>query len=295
MTWELTGVPYTSMATPGGIAEAISTLRWRGLATRLEALGVVDAGDLSLPGPSGERGPSGLLNEDALSVLVEAACLRVEGALERERLPLLVGADCPVLLGPLLALGRRKGTPGLVMIDGHEDAWPPRRSPTGEASDSEVTIALGRVADLSKPLAAAGPLLEPSGLALVGPRDTDEIASGGITSLREEIAFFASAEQVKPTTEGAGSGMSAALEALEADGFWLHIDLDALATEIFPAVDYPQPGGLDWSQLDALASTVLADPRCRGASVVIYNPDLDPDRSAADAVVDFVCRLVSTG
>jgi hypothetical protein len=32
-----------------------------------------------------------------------------------------------------------------------------------------------------------------------------------------------------------------------------------------------------------------------GASIVIYNPDLDPDRSAASMVVDFVCRLVGPG
>src|SRR3712207_1254843 len=70
--WELVGVPYTSMARPGGIASAIDVLRSAGLAVQLAELGVQDAGDLALEVPSGQRGPSGLLNEQALSRLVVA-------------------------------------------------------------------------------------------------------------------------------------------------------------------------------------------------------------------------------
>ena len=86
--------------------------------------------------------------------------------------------------------------------------------------------------------------------------------------------------------------MAAALEAIDRVPFWLHIDLDVLATEDFAAVDYPQPGGLRWNELDQLVTVALATPRCRGASIVIYNPDLDPDRAAADLVVDFIARSI---
>jgi len=60
-----------------------------------------------------------------------------------------------------------------------------------------------------------------------------------------------------------------------------------------PAVDYHQPGGLEWAELDRLAAVALGDPRCRGCSVVIYNPELDPDRSEARRVVEFLSRLVA--
>ena len=63
MSWELTGIPYTSARDPGGIGDAIKVLRGLGLAERLGDHGVADAGDLELLPPSGERGPSGLLNE----------------------------------------------------------------------------------------------------------------------------------------------------------------------------------------------------------------------------------------
>jgi arginase len=291
--WELTGVPFTSMRDLGGIADAIHVLRSSGLAKRLVALGATDAGDLELEAPSGERGLSGLLNEAALGRLIEATRERVRSAHRRGRRALLVGGDCPVMLGALAALADENGEAGLVMLDGHEDAWPPSLSDTGEASDSELAIALGVVPGfLPAPLDRLVPLVRGQNVALLGPRDGPELEAAGVRSIREDVAVFASGSAL----EGGRSEelMVAALEGIEATSFWLHIDLDVLSSEAFPAVDYPQPGGLAWEQLDCLAVTAARDRRCLGASIVIYNPDLDPDGSAAHAVVDFACKLTES-
>ena len=59
------------------------------------------------------------------------------------RFPLLLGGDCPVLIGALGAAGRAAfGDIGLLFVDGHEDAWPPKTSPTGEAADTELGLVL---------------------------------------------------------------------------------------------------------------------------------------------------------
>jgi arginase len=288
MSWELTGVPYTSAREPGGIANAIGVLRELGLADRLGAQGVDDAGDLELVPPSGERGPSGILNEAALERLVDATHARVREAHQRGRRPLLVGGDCPVLLGGLIALESKRG---LVMLDGHEDAWPPPLSETGEASDCELGLALGLFPEnMPPPLDRLGPLLGPSNVALIGPRDRAEIVAGGARSIGDDLAFFHD-ESALQKAEGP-SPMADALEEIEADSFWLHLDLDVLSSEAFAAVDYPQPGGPGWDQLESLASAAAADSRCRGLSVVIYNPDLDPNRSAARDLIGFISRLI---
>ena len=86
--------------------------------------------------------------------------------------------------------------------------------------------------------------------------------------------------------------MTAALDAISGVAFWLHVDLDVLATADLAAVDYPQPGGLHWDDLDQLVAVALADSRCRGASIAIYNPDRDPERSAARRIVEFVTRAI---
>lgn len=287
----MVGVPYTSMRLPGGIARGIDVLRSRGLAEGVGRLGVVDAGDLRLQGPAGLRGASGLLNEAALAELVEATREKTLSARRQGDRILLVGGDCPVILGALAALRDHAEAPvGLLMLDGHEDAWLPSQSPTGEASDSELAIALGLVSDgLPAPLDRLVPLLDPEDVALIGPRDRAEIDAQGVRSLRGHLGLFMSAEESQRAADPGAS----ALCSLEVSEFWLHVDLDVLATDAFDAADYPQPGGLIWSELDEIAGTAIADPRCKGASAVIYNPDLDPGRKAADQVVEFVGRLMA--
>lgn len=290
MTWELIGVPYTSAREPGGIAEAIGALRGCGLAGRLADLGVEDGGDLALGVPSGERGASGLLNEEALTELVRVSRRRVNDAHRRERRPLLVGGDCPLLLGPLAAIEDAGEWPGLVMVDGHEDAWPPAKSDTGEASDSEIAIALGRVPSLPGELAEAVPVLAPAAIAQVGPRDLAELEAAKVPSLRSELGYFASGEEVAAAGEPGEAIAQRAVEGIEAEAFWLHVDLDVLATSEFRAVDYPQDGGLDWPTLDRISRELAQHQSCRGVSVVIYNPALDPDRSDARKLVDYLSR-----
>jgi arginase len=287
--FQLVGVPYTSMAEPGGIANAISVFRDLGLAERLAESGVADDGDMKLKVPSGVRGPSGLLNEQALDHLVETTHELVHAIRDRGRIPLMIGGDCPVLLGGLASIGSRTG-PGLVMIDGHEDAWPPSLSETGEASDSELGIALGLISDLPPTLADWTPLVAGSRVALLGPRDSEEITAGGVTSVATHVALFLDDRGI--TDRGPGRAAAEALQAVGEGEVWLHIDLDVLSSAEFPAADYLQPGGLSWSELEELAATVLAAPDLAGVSVAIYNPDRDPGRATARKVVDFVVRMV---
>jgi arginase len=287
--FELVGVPYTSMAEPGGIANAISVFRDLDLAERLARLGVEDGGDMELKEPSGTRGPSGLLNEQALDHLVQTTHTTVHAVRDRGRVPLMVGGDCPVLLGGLASIGPGTG-PGLVMVDGHEDAWPPSLSDTGEASDSELGIALGLISDLPPTLARWTPLVAGPRVAVLGPRDSDELPERGVASVAPQLGLFHDERQVRE--RGPERAASEALDAIGEGEFWLHIDLDVLTSADFPAADYLQPGGLSWSELQELATTVMAGEGLAGVSVVIYNPDRDPGLAVAPMVVDFVVRIV---
>jgi arginase len=294
VSFELIGVPYSSMAGPGGIANAIRVLREVGLVERVAATGRVrDVGDLELPEGSGARGPSGMLNERALGRLVAATREAVLRSLDRGARPLLVGGDCPVVLGPLAAGRDRYGAVGLLLIDGHEDAWPPQLSPTGEASDSQVAIALGRTSDVPEPLDQLVPLLDTDAVSMLGPRDREEIEQGGAESLAQSVALFRDDESVRAA--GAENSAREATRALAkaAPVFWLHIDLDVLRTEDFPAADYTQPGGLSWAELLEIAKPALTLPDCLGCSIVIYNPDLDPNRTSATRIVHFAWDLLS--
>jgi arginase len=284
----LIGVPTNSSGTADGVARAPGVLRERGLAAALAGRpGFTDAGDLALAAPRPRRGPSGLLAEDALIVMIGQVREAVGAARERGRFPLLIGGDCPVILGALAALQAEAGEPGLLFVDGHEDAWPPRASPTGEAADCELGLALRMFdAGLDSRLRAILPRIRAGNVIAAGPRDAGELAAAGVPTLAGRLRAL-----IRPA--GLAADDCAAAAATLPAPWWLHTDLDVLATAELAAVDYPQPGGLTWQQLGQLTSAALATAGCAGWSVCIYNPDLDPDLSGADAIIGYLAQAIT--
>jgi len=152
-------------------------------------------------------------------------------------------------------------------VDGHEDAWPPSLSPTGEGSDSEVALALGLVDEpLPEPLGRLVPLLRPEAVAMLGPRDRCEIESEAGSSLDGTVAVFRDDNAVRARGVAASASEAAVRIARAAPAFWLHLDLDVLRTQELAAVDYPQPGGLSWAELLELAGTALMAAGCAGSA-----------------------------
>ncbi|GAA3381859.1 arginase family protein [Cryptosporangium minutisporangium] len=286
---DLITVPFNSSGATAGVARAPSALLDAGLLAALPGARVV-AADVPVADPA--RGPSGLAAEDALAAMVTSVSERVLEAWAADRVPVLLGGDCPVLLGALVAAERRNYGAGLVFVDGHEDAWDPHRSPTGEAADSEIALALGW-ASAPPALAPVLPCLRPSDLVQLGPRDADDLADGGQPSIADRVELLNGDRLAAPDGVAIGHRMAAAL-VTRVQHWWLHVDLDVLSTQALSAVDYPQPGGLSWEQLEALTETLLGIGGCGGLSVCIYNPDLDGG-AAAGRIAEYVAgaaRLV---
>jgi arginase len=289
---QLIGVPTNSSGAVDGVARAPGVLRERGLSAALASRpGFADSGDIPLPAPRPRRGPSGLLAEDTLIIMIGRVRAAVRAARSGGRFPLLLGGDCPVLLGALAALQAEQGQPGLLFVDGHEDAWPPHASPTGEAADSELGLAL-RLFDegLDPRLRGVLPRLRAEDVIAVGPRDEQELAAAHVPTLAGRLRAL-----IRPARlAAAGIEAAASAAAMLAAPWWLHVDLDVLATTELAAVDYPQPGGLSWEQLTQITAAALAASGCAGWSVCIYNPDLDPDRSGADSIVSYLVQALAT-
>lgn len=288
---QLIGVPTNSSGVADGVARAPGVLRERGLSAALAASGgFADSGDLALPDPQPCRGPSGLLAEDALITMIGRVSGAVRGARLGGRFPLLMGGDCPVLLGAVAALQTEQDHPGLLFVDGHEDAWPPQASPTGEAADSELGLAL-RLFDegLDPRLRGVLPHVRADDVIAVGARDAQELAAANVPTLAGRLRAL-----IRPAQLAAGGiEATARAAALLPAPWWLHVDLDVLATTELAAVDYPQPGGLTWEQLTQLTAAALATNGCAGWSVCIYNPDLDPDRSSADTIISYLAQTLT--
>ena len=222
------------------------------------------------------RGVHGLIAEPGLSRMVADVERVVRECFAAGDLPVLIGGDCPIMLGALQAIH----DPGLVFIDGHEDAWQPTPDVRGEASDSELGIAIGTVR------ASVPPMVSPERVVALGPRDADEITQFGQLRIDDVVALRDDAWVSAATADELRTVAAAAT----ASSWWLHIDLDVLSTDALAAVDYPQPGGLSWQTLQHVTDTLIGTTGCRGASVVVYNPDLD-EGASSPRIAAFISRL----
>lgn len=273
------GVPFNSAGLSSGVARAPGALRAAGLGG-----GFADGGDVAFAPMVAERGAgSGLLAEAALVSMVRATREAVAAAQAAGEFALVIGGDCPVMLGALAAVRDRHGSVGLLMVDGHEDNYPPQRSLSGEAADCELYLALEGLPG------ALPPLLQPHQVTLLGPRDEAAIVRDGVGSLRGRVPMYSDVEVIVRGPRAVAQRAAADVRA-SAAAWWLHTDLDVLATDALSAVDYPQPGGLDWEQLAEVTAAALETPGCAGWSVAIYNPDIDPDGSQGQRIVDYVTR-----
>jgi arginase len=200
MRVQVVGVPFNSSGREDGVARAPAALRRAGLVSRLaRRVEVEDAGDVRFEPSRPQRSArSGLLNERALVSMVRRTREAVAAVHQAGGFPLVLGGDCPVMLGGLAATRDRFGSVGLLMVDGHEDGYPPRLSRTGEAADSELFLALGLPTEgLPEELAALAPLLAPAQVALLGPRDEATIVREGAASLRGTVPMHSDVELVQ--------------------------------------------------------------------------------------------------
>jgi len=268
------GVPFDSVGRGGCAETAPATLRELGLP---EALGARDEGDLAVRIRGGERDPvTGLLASDDVLASTVAIRAAVADALGRGERPFLLGGCCAELPGALAGARDALGTaPGLAHVDGHLDLYDGRTSTTGEAADMPISVALG-LGPAAWVEAAGGPAAAPGRTALVGFRDRAEALADGMR-MPEDLAdpplLYGAAELRE---RGLAAAAAELAERLGAGPFWLHLDVDVLDEAVFPATDYPQPGGLDWDELGALLAALTASGSLIGASLACYNPDKDP-------------------
>jgi len=268
------GVPIDSVGRSGGTELAPGALRSLGL---VEAIGARDAGDLDVTIRGDERDPAtGIIASDDVigtSVSVREAVADLVMAGEK---PFLIGGCCTELVGALAGARDATGRIGLAYVDGHLDLYDGETSPTGEAADMPMSVALGFGPSAWRD-AVGGASVHADDVAILGYRDLEEsLADGmrdphGIRGLTHRSNRAIRAAGLRST----GSGVAGSLAAR--GPFWLHLDVDVLDDVVFPATDYLMPDGLTWNELADLIGPLASDPSLAGASVGCYNPEKDPD------------------
>ncbi|WP_329479578.1 arginase family protein [Kribbella sp. NBC_01484] len=250
----------------------------------LRRIGAEDAGCVTPPryDRGGWKPGDGVFNAPQMASYTVKLADRVGKLLDDEKFVVLLGGECSNLLGPALAM-KRRGRYGVVYLDGHSDFRTVDNSPyVGAAGGEALALVTGRgQADLTN-LEELGPYTLDTDAALLGIREDDEyVADVEKAGIPVWAALTIAADPARAATR-----VLEHLERDELDGFWVHLDVDILDAEVMPAVDSPDPGGIDHAQLQALLRPLLASPQCSGIDIGIYDPDLDPDGSYAAELTD---------
>jgi len=257
--------------------------------------GVAFAKHLVLPEPSYAFEPedaSGIRNHRELIRFTRRLDEEVTAALDAKRLPVVLGGDCSVLLGPAVAL-KRRGRFALVHLDGHSDFghegnW---GKPYASIAGADLAVVTGRGPETLTNLEGLKPYFRDDDVVQFGEKEN---AADPEYSFKD---FPLTAIHRLPLAVVRQHGIEAELDrlisilaALPTAGFWLHVDLDVLDSTLMPAVDSPENLGLTWDELDQVLGRLLRSPKLMGLNVGIYDPELDPGREYARQIVAVLRR-----
>jgi arginase len=254
-----------------------------------EQLGIKSITQLPVPDCKYQRDPeTKIINPRQ----VHDYSIQIANAVEKDcatgYFPLLLGGDCTILIGAMLAM-KRKGNCGLFFIDGHADFYEPGISPSGEAADMELGFVVGRGPDIVTNIENRKPLVEETNTVLFGFRDEEHIKKAGGQDVRKTKIHCVSLEETR--WNGFSNTVEAGIQRLNSvEQFWIHVDVDVLDDAVMPAVDYRMPEGLSVGELVTTMQRLIKTGRAAGISISIFNPTLDWDGSLAKKLVVIMAK-----
>jgi arginase family enzyme len=199
---------------------------------------------------------------DSRGCLLEAGG-QVEDALTGGRVPVIAAADCSIAVTTLPAALRHRPDARVLWLDAHGDYNTPASSGSGYLGGMCLAGACGEWD------AGLGDTIAAERLVLAGVRDLDD----GERELLERSEATVIGASVVET-------LVAVKNALDGAPVFIHLDLDVLDPEEFPAAVYPAPGGLSSDKLYDLMEAVADDSELVGLEVTAFEAPDDADELA---------------
>ncbi len=281
-TYHVLGVPFRTGSLYPGSENDAQAYRDAHLLPRLAAAGcrVVDEGDAAIPSYLPHHNIPPIKNWPGPRIAWD--CIR-EGIApyvqQPGHIPLLIGADCSIVVGTAQALMRVYGEEvHILYVDGDIDGV----APQPERCQSAAAMALWLTTQASP--FRGGPTLRPSQVTVIGWSDDLQSAPMGLQSLP-----LADVRRVGP-----GEAARQALHAIPAAApILLHFDIDVLSKQEMPAAYFPHTDGLSLAEAQELLGPILADARLRTIEVTEYASLRDLDQRAVSSIVELLVAGLS--
>jgi arginase len=288
----LIGAPSSAAAFQAGSEKAPAALRAAGLVDRLKAAGfeVHDYGDCAPRLFADDDEHRRARNLPAIVAGLNDLKLHAETAMKSGALVLVLAGDCAQSIGLLTGARRYYKHLNLIWFDRDADLNTPATTPSGRIDGMVVAHIVGRGAPELVRFWGETPLVrEPDvllyGISRLDPPEQEVLAKSPLRHV--------TAEQI--AAKGAEKSASDALTQSHADtrDFILHLDVDVISGDDLPAVNVPQTGGLSLAQVRDSLKKFAAHKNLLGFDVAQFNPDKDPDGSAAKKIVDLLVEALT--
>jgi arginase len=294
----MTTRPYAIVEAPStlglasdGVADLAGRLLQLGLAERIRAR---RAGSVAVPAKEPTPDPETMtLNARAIASWSPKLADAIGAVLDAREFPVVLGGDCTILLGAMLAL-RRRGRYGLFFVDGHADFFQPEAEPNGEGASMDLAFVTGYGPAMLTDMEGRRPLVRPEDAVAFAFRDHEDQAKFGSQPLPPELPAYDLHTVHRMGAEAAARAALSHLVRDELGGFFIHLDADCLDDAIMPAVDFRVPGGLSWQDLTTVLRLALASGKAVGLEVTIYNPRLDRDGDAGRGLAEAIATALGT-
>ena len=281
--------PSTLGLESDGVDELAERLIELGLA---RDIGARIAARLSVPPKQSAPDPeTGVLNAQAIAAWSPRLADAVGAVFDAGEFPVVLGGDCTIVLGSMLAC-RRRGRYGLLFIDGNADFFQPDAEPHGEGASMDLAFVTGHGPKLLTDLEGRAPIVRPEDTVAFAYRDHDDQKEYGSQPLPSDLKAIDLPAVRERGIEVAARDAVAHLTRAGLDGFFIHVDADCLDDAVMPAVDFRLPGGLSPEELRRTLEIALASGMAVGLEVAIYNPLLDRDGRAGRALTDVLIEAL---
>lgn len=234
---------------------------------------------------------SGVRNAGKILRYAKEQARILDNYLNHKSFQVILGGDCSILIGNALAL-KRKGTYGLLFIDGHTDFIPPNLSHTGGAAGMDLAIATGYGHPKLTNIDGLEPYFEEANVYCLGNREyTPEYVRPVLNS---DVAYFNLKNLRTNGMERTSLQFLDMIDEKKLDGFFIHLDVDVLNDKIMPAVDSRQQDGLTYAELSQILVPVLSSPQATGIEITILDPDLDKDGTCTSGFIGCFLDIIKT-
>jgi arginase len=287
----LLGAPTSAAAMSPGNERAPAALRSAGLADRLKAIGyeVTDLGDDPVQVSAPDSDSPRARNLPRIVKALEALRPRVEAAVKSGALPVILTGDCTSALATVAGVRRYFHNVSMIYVDRDADLNIPATTHSGCVDGMVVAHLTGRGAAELVRFWGEPPLVRDPDIALFGVERLDPPEEEMLR--RVPIRSFPASEVQR---KGAAATARVALERVHAsrNDFILHFDVDAIAN--FEGTNYPGTGGLSLEEIRQALEVFTGDKHLAAIDIAGYNPDKDPDGTAAKVIIELLASVLAT-